>query len=382
MNDSSSNSNRKTIQLLSIKGIRITIDYSWFVIFALVLWSLSVGYFPYRFPGEALFDYWLAGIVATVFLFASVVFHELSHSLVAINAGISIPEITLFIFGGVSRLSQEANTPQNELKIAIAGPASSFLMAIIFKGISFLLSHRTPGLIPAVFDYLAFINVLLGAFNLIPGFPMDGGRVLRSLLWWKTGSLVRATRIASEIGKTFGLLLIMLGIYGIFVGSFIGGIWFALIGLFLRGIASREYQELIIRKSLEGIHAKEVMIHDLVTVPPTITLDRLVNDYFIAHCYLSFPVTLNGEIRGIVSLSNIKDIPEETRKDVTVEQVMTPISNKLTVHPDVSLADALTKMNASDAGRLLVLKGSILEGMITKAGLLRFLEIKSILRKH
>ncbi|MEW6388203.1 MAG: site-2 protease family protein [Thermodesulfobacteriota bacterium] len=367
------------ITLFKIAGIRLSLDYSWFIIFALVLLALSAGYFPRNYPGYEPQMYWLAGFLATLLFFASVVIHELSHSLMAIHSGIQIPEITLFIFGGVSRLGQEPKDPGMELKIALVGPLSSFILALIFWLIKGTIEGHQPALIVAICQYLAWINGALGVFNLIPGFPLDGGRVLRAIWWWKTGSLTRATKVATDMGKGFATALMILGGLQIFAGALINGLWLLFIGMFLRGMSIRGYEELIIRKSLEGVHVREVMIREVVSVPPDLTISRLIHDYILRYAYRGFPVIDHSRVLGIVSLAAVKEIPREEQDTKTVAEVMVPASDGLLIAADASLADALTKMSQEDKDRLLVMQRGQMTGMITKSGLLRFVQIKQIL---
>jgi len=367
------------ITLFSIAGIRIKLDYSWFIIFALVFIALSAGYFPRSYPGYETQTYWVAGFIATLLFFSSVVVHELAHSLMARRSGISIPEITLFIFGGVSRLSQEPKDPQVELKIAIVGPLSSFALALMFFLIKSALAMMETNLLAAVCNYLAWINVALGVFNLIPGFPLDGGRVLRALWWWRTGSLTRATKVASDIGKGFAVALMILGAIQIFGGALISGLWLVFIGMFLRGMSAQGYEELIIRQSLEGVHVEEVMIREVVSVPPDLPLSRLIHDYFLHYTYRGFPVLEDGRVLGIVSLMAVRQVPLEAQPTTPVAEVMTPTHDGILIDRQASLAEALVQMAQGDNDRLLVVERGRLLGMVTKSGLLRFVQIKQIL---
>ncbi len=372
---------KRSIELFRIAGIQISIDYSWFIIFALILWSLSAGYFPREYPGMGFGSYWLAGLIATIFFFVSVILHELSHSLMAIRSGINIPEITLFIFGGVSRLGEEARDPLTEFRIAIVGPLSSFVLALAFWVLEIAFKPSGIPLLAAIFGYLAWINIALGVFNLIPGFPLDGGRILRAAVWLKTGSLPKATRWASDVGKGFAVALMVLGGFQLFGGAIVGGIWLFLIGVFLRGVAESGYQEVMVRQAFEGMRVEEVMIEDVIGVPPDLPVSTLIVDYFLRHGYQGFPVVRNGRPLGIVSLSNIKDLSEEEQKSKTVEQMMTPMTPGISMEPGQSLAEAMQRMTEENIGRLLVVEGDRLIGMITKTGLLRFLEIRRVLNK-
>jgi Zn-dependent protease len=367
------------IPLFRVAGIQLRLDYSWFIIFILILWSLSAGYFPGNYPGRTTQVYWIAGLVATLLFFVSIIVHELSHSLMAIRSGIKIPEIRLFIFGGIARISEDARSSAEELKIAIVGPLSSFALAALFWVIH-VLFFEDPNLISAIFRYLAYINLALGIFNLVPAFPLDGGRVLRAVWWWKTGSVTRGTRVASDMGKWFAVALIILGAVEIFIGGLIGGLWLVFIGMFLRGIAEGGYQDLVMRQTLQGVEVKEVAVTDVVTVPPGLTLDALANQYFLCYGYKGFPVLEeDGSVQGVVSLENLQSVSEEKRGDTLVKQIMTPLKDEIRVNPKDSLADAFSKMSQQQVERLLVMENGRLAGLLTKTGLKRYMEIKQIL---
>jgi Zn-dependent protease/CBS domain-containing protein len=364
---------------MQIAGIQITIDPSWFLIFLFIVFSLSVGYFPRAFPGQSLSTYWGAGVLATLLFFASILVHELAHSLMAQRAGIHIPEITLFIFGGVSRLSEEAKDPKTELTIAIVGPLTSFALALFFWGLNHLLASEQFPFAHVILSYLTWINMAVGIFNLIPGFPLDGGRVLRAFLWYRSGSLTRATRTASHVGKGFAIVLMLLGALQIFTGALLGGLWLIFIGMFLRGTAEGGYQEVVLRQALADVAVHEVMTEDVISVPQDLPVSRLLTEYFLHYGYHGFPVTQNGQVIGVVSLNAVRQVPESERTAITVAQIMRPLSGHITIAPQAPLSEALTKMIQEDTGRLLVLQDGTLHGLITKTGLLRFLEIKQIL---
>jgi Zn-dependent protease len=367
------------IHLFTISGIRIIIDYSWFVIFFLVAMSLSVGYLPQEHPGASPLAYWTAGLLATVTFFLSILFHELAHSLVAMRSGIAIPSITLFLFGGVSRLSEEAKDPRTELTIAIVGPFSSFALALLF----WLAGERLQGVIhplaQAVVEYLAFINLALGIFNLIPGFPLDGGRVLRAIVWWRTGSLDRATRLVSDLGKGFALSLMFLGTLLIFRGALLGGVWLILIGMFLRGSAAQGYEQMSLLRALQSVKVGDVMIRKPVTVSPDLALGDLVNDYFLRHGYRGFPVTEEDKAIGLISIAELAGLAESELAARKVRDVMRPLDSSLVISKEAPLLQALERLSAPRAGRLLILEDGTLAGMITKTGLVRLLEMRQIL---
>jgi Zn-dependent protease/CBS domain-containing protein len=367
------------ITLFKIAGIRISLDISWFAIFTLVLIALSAGYFPRNFPGHEPQTYWIAGFFATLLFFASVLVHELSHSLVAIRAGLEIPEITLFIFGGISRLAEEPKDPETEMKIALVGPLSSFALAAFFWLLKVIFQGLEPSLLIAVLGYLAWINMALGVFNLIPGFPLDGGRIFRAIWWRRTGSLTQATKIASDVGKGFAAALMVLGGFQIFTGALISGLWLVFIGMFLRGMSVQGYEEVVIRKALEGVRVEEVMVRDVVTAPPDLTVADLVHDYFLQYAFRGFPVVADGRVLGVVSLAAVREVPRERQHTVRVQEIMVPINDNLLISGDASLADALVKMAREGQERLLVISQDRLLGMVTKTGLLRFVQIKQVL---
>lgn len=367
------------VYLFQVAGIKVTIHYSWLIIFVLVVWGLSAGYFPLYFPDYSTQVYWVAGLVAAIFFFASIIIHELSHSITAVRAGIKIPEITLFIFGGVAHLSEDPADPKLELKIAIAGPVASFVLAGVFWLIKTATVGLAPGIVVAIFEYLSWINLALGIFNLIPGYPLDGGRIFRAIVWWKTGSVTRATKWASDIGKGFAWALMILGVVQIFGGALVGGLWLIFIGMFLKGIAQTGYQETVMRQSLEGVQVRDIMFENVITVPPDLPLSDLAHQYFLRYGHGGFPVMDNGRVAGLVSLSNVRNLQEEDWKAKSVRDVMTPLGPEVEVEPGDSLVDALKRMTDTGVGRLLVTRGGTFVGMITKSGLLRYLEIKQVL---
>jgi Zn-dependent protease len=367
------------VSLFRLAGIQVTVHYSWLIIFVLILWSLSAGYLPRTYPGQSPTAYWFAGGVATVLFFLSVLAHEFSHSLMAKRAGIDVPNITLFVFGGVSRISEEASDPETELMIAVVGPLSSFGLALVFWVLMTSLESGGPSLVSAVFRYLAWINLALGVFNFIPGFPLDGGRVLRAVVWWKTGSLLRATRLASDLGKGFAVALMVLGAIQIFGGGLAGGLWLIFIGIFLRGVAAGSYQQTAMRDALEGVRVRDVMVEDVVTVSPDLTVQELIRSYFLHYGFKGFPVVDEDQVVGVISLQDVRHLLDEDQAGTLVRQVMMDVSAELRIEPGASLADALKRVVQPKAERLLVMEGDRMVGLITKTGLMRFVEIKQIL---
>ncbi len=365
------------LELLRIAGIPIRIDPSWLLIFGLVLWSLSAGYLPGRLPEASTASYWAAGLVATLLFFASIVIYELAHSLVALRAGIPIPEITLFVFGGVSHMAKAPKTPQLELSIAIAGPLTSFALAGLFGAVAQTLPE--PSLQRVVIAYLGWINLALGVFNLIPGFPLDGGRVLRALIWWRTGSLRRGTRVASDAGRGFAFVLMGLGALQLFAGSLVGGLWLIFIGMFLRGMASAGYQEMVLRTSLENVDVADVMARQPVTVPPDLGLRALVDRHMLVDGHRGYPVVERDRVLGVIGLEALRGLSPGELEARSVRDAMRPLDASLRIEPEVSLLDALRRLDDEKSSRLLVMEGDRLVGVLTRSGVLRHLEIQQIL---
>jgi len=368
----------KGVKLFRVLGIQISLNYTWFIVFGLIVWSLASGYFPYHYPGLSRSAHWMMGFLGAVFLFLSVLAHEVTHSYIAKKEGMDVSEITLFIFGGVSQLTKEPEDPQKELKVAIGGPASSLVLALIF----WILSKATspfPDLLlyTGLLNYLAFINLALAVFNLIPGFPLDGGRVLRALYWRKTNNLRKATQIASEAGKWVGVGIILLGLFWILAGNLIGGFWFVIIGIFLRSAAEGGYQQAMMKGALEGVKLKELMSRGVISVQPSLPIDRLVEDFYLTYKHNTYPVIDNDRIIGIITLKQVKEVPRSQWVEKTVRDVMMPLREDITLDPDGEAVDALQKMIRSGEGRLPVVKEGKAVGMISRRDILNLLEIKT-----
>ncbi len=366
----------RQITLFRLFGFTVRVDVSWLVIAFLIVWSLAAGLFPHYYPGLSKSTYWWMGIAGAVGLFVSIIFHEFWHSFIARRYGLPISGITLFIFGGVSEMSEEPQNPGVEFFMAIAGPLSSFLLAGIF--FVFLSATRGYWSLPAeaVLLYLASINGLLGVFNLLPAFPLDGGRILRSGLWRLRGNLRWATRVASIIGAGFGAGMIFLGIISFLSGNILGGIWWFLIGMFLRNASQVSYKQLIIRRALEGEHVAAFMKPDLVTIAPSTTLEEMMEKYVYKYHYKMFPVTEGGKLRGVVTINKLKDIPREEWGRRTVGEIADTCTEGNTIHPDTDATKALEKMNKTGNSRLMVLDQDRLIGILALKDMLKFLSIK------
>ena len=357
----------------SVMGIPIRLHFSWFIIFGLITWSLSSYYFPEAAPDLPLISYWFKGALAAVLLFASVAFHELAHSYVAQRYRMTIVNITLFIFGGVAQMKGDPPHPRAEFRIALAGPLSSFFLALVF----FLLSLSTGSTTQALFSYLARLNLILGAFNLIPGFPMDGGRLLRSFLWARKKDYFSATRTASGVGKKIGLFFIVFGLLSFFTG-FPGGLWLLLIGWFVYSAAQSSYQQATLQEVLSGVKVKDVMVkaEDMVILSPAMTIEEAVNEYFLRYGYGGFPVMDNGKFLGIVTLKEIKNVPRDRWGGIPLADIAVPHDQRRELFPQDDIMRALQLMIQEDEGRIVVTKNGEIAGLVTRNKIARYLQVR------
>ncbi|MGB9628977.1 MAG: site-2 protease family protein [Thermodesulfobacteriota bacterium] len=355
----------------TIMGIPIRVHYSWLIIFGLLTWMLSSRYFPQVTPDLPFVSYWVSGVLAALLLFASVAFHELAHSWVAQKYRLTIESITLYIFGGVAQLKGEPPHPRAEFWIAIAGPLSSFFLS----GVFFILMINTTGGGKALFSYLSRLNLILGIFNLIPGFPMDGGRVLRSAIWGKKKDYFYATQKASIIGRGIALFFIFFGLFSIFTGG-PGGIWLMFIGWFLYSAAQASYQQATLQEVLSGIKVKDIMVREMQTLDPSSSLEEAVDRYFLRFGYGGFPVIEKGKFLGILTLKEVKNVPREDWKRVKVSEVYVPHDRRWEVSPEADVMKALELMIKEDKGRIIVADRDQIVGLITRNGIARYVQIK------
>ncbi len=368
----------KRIQVFRLFGFTVYLDLSWVIIAVLITWTLAAGFFPYYYQGFSTTTYWIMGVIGALGLFFSIIFHEMSHSLVSRKFGLDISGITLFVFGGVSEMNEEPNDSRTEFFMAIAGPLSSIFLGFVFYGVyRFGTQAQWPAPVGAVFNYLAVINFVLAAFNLVPAYPLDGGRVLRSALWKWKGNLRWATRIASRIGAGFGLALILLGVLNIITGNFIGGMWWVLIGLFLRSASQTSYTQLLMQRVLSGEPVRQFMKKDPVSVSPAMSLDQLIHNYFYKYHYKMFPVQDDaGNLEGCITLDRIKEIPREEWERRHVEDIVSQCSEQNTVEPSTDAMKVMARMNREGVSRLLVTDHGHLEGIVTLRDLFNFISMK------
>jgi Zn-dependent protease len=358
---------QKGLRIATIAGIPIYLHVSWFVIFALVTWSLAQGYFPVRSPDLPVQTYWAQGLVASLLLFASVLAHELGHAFVARRHEIGIGSITLFIFGGLPSLDEDPRTPGSEFWIAVAGPITSLAVAAVFAALAALAPEASGT--AAVAGFLAYLNVVLAVFNMVPAFPLDGGRVLRAALW-KVWGWARGTRVAVAGGTAFVYLLIGYGIVIFLTGGGLGGVWAVLIGWFVKEASAAAGRQTELEEIFADVRVGDVILADLVTVPAEAILDRAVREYFERHGHGRFPVERNGEVVGLLSLSDVSEVPPERRTETTVENTMTPLAEETSVDADQDILTALRRMGETGGGRLLVREGGRAVGMATRSDVL------------
>jgi Zn-dependent protease/CBS domain-containing protein len=387
---------RSGVRLGRIFGIELRIDPSWFLIFILVTWNLAAGFSQMHPAWGAGLGLSLALVAAAVF-FGSVLVHELSHSLVARAKGVPVRRITLFLFGGVSNIEREPPSPGSEFVIAVVGPLSSILLGIAFGALGSLGAGRRGLLIanpaealtsfgPAttMFLWLGSINLTLGLFNLVPGFPLDGGRLLRSILWAATKDLKRATRWAAQVGQAVGWIFIFAGLTMIFGGKipifgtgFGGGLWIALIGWFLKGAAAASYQQVVVEDLLEDVPVARLMRSEVRAVTPELPVADLVYDWMLGTEEQAFPVVEDGKLAGLVTLEDVRKVPRESWAKTPVERIMTPADRLTVVSPSADASEALRQLTSRDVRQLPVVENGRLLGMLRRRDIIRWLRLQS-----
>jgi Zn-dependent protease/CBS domain-containing protein len=364
---------KHTIPIGRIFGISVDLDYSWFLIVCLLAWMLAVSYYPAEFRNWSTDEYWFMGIVTAVMLFVSVLIHELGHSVVAKRYGLSVPRITLFIFGGVSEIAAEPPSAAAEFWIAVTGPIVSFALAAFFWELEALLAWSQP--LFALAKYLALLNFILGVFNLIPGFPLDGGRVLRAIIWRITGKYRRATTIAAVTGRFMGFLLIFLGVWQVLGGNLFGGLWTAFIGWFLESAAGSQLQQEVL-KSLLGEHrVLDAMKRDFPQVSGDVTLQELVDKYILPAGVRYLVVNGASEGTGLVTLGSIRKVLRSDWGKTRASQVMVPLERLDSTRPDAVLWSALEKMGRDGVNQLPVVEGNGIVGVLSREDILHYLRV-------
>jgi Zn-dependent protease/CBS domain-containing protein len=369
---------RSNFQLFRLWGIPVELNLSWLIVLALMTWSFANGWYIDVLPDASRGELWTLGLLTAIMLFVSILLHEFSHSLVALRSGLPIRKITLFLFGGVAQMDRDVDNPVLELKMAAAGPAMSVILAALFFGLSRLaVGHR---LMFPLLQNLAYINVVVLVFNMVPGFPLDGGRILRAAIWKRTGNIRRATRIASRVGTTFAIILMIYGAFNLFVGQFIGGLWLIFIGYFLRQTAQSGYVLVTLRQTLGNLRVSDVMRSPVVTVDASLNLRRLVDDYFLRYHYGSFPVIENGALAGMVSLKNVKRIEMGAWREATVADIADREVARYALHPEYPAETLLHLIMGKGYGRLPVVDGDDrVVGIVSRRDLMETIKMMAYL---
>jgi Zn-dependent protease len=365
-----------SFRLFRIAGVDIEIHWSWLLVFVLLTWTLAAGLFDEEIKGWTETERWVAASATSIVFFGSILAHELSHSIVANRLGIPVRRITLFVFGGVSHLESESRTPREEFLIAIAGPATSFLIAGLLGALWAILAPvREPAALAA--GYLAIANAVIGVFNLIPGFPLDGGRVLRAFLWRVTNGLLRATRLASWVGTIVAYGLMALGIaIMIFSGEILSGVWLVFIGWFLRNASESSYQQVLLHHLLRAVPVRSLLDRSYEWVDPYMTLQTLLDRHILARSARYFAVTGAPGLGGLITPRDVQRFPKTAWAGTTVSQAMTPADRLAVISPEVSLDEALQLMGKHNVHQLPVMEDGTLLGFVTRADIMRAVRLR------
>jgi len=364
-----------SFRIFRIAGIDINIHISWLIILVFLTFSLATGWFPITYPGSSTATYYLLGFIASILLFVSVLLHELAHSFVARSRGLQVKSIVLFIFGGVSNIEQEPQTPGIEFSMAFVGPLVSLLIGVVCYGL-WLLVRGTHSLIVPILSYLALMNIILGIFNLIPGFPLDGGRVLRSIIWKATGNFQTATNITTFVGQAFAYLIILWGILLFFAGNAFNGLIIIFTGWFLLTSAQSARSQSVLDTAFRGVTVNQIMNTNVMTVPANISLQKLVDEYFLPRGLRSAFVMQGDQLAGLITLSDIRHVPRDQWPQTPVGYAMIPLERLHTITPQQNVKDVLPLMTGQDVNQLAVVQDGRLVGVLTREGILRSLEIR------
>ncbi len=374
---------RSNIKLGTISGIEIGLHYSWFIIAALIAFSLSE-HFRQVNPSWGPGLIWIAALVTAALFFVTLLLHELAHSLVAQARGLKVRAITLFALGGVSQIQDDATDAKTELLVAIAGPVASLIISVgclaIALGLGWHRSTEPQTAVTGVLVWLGYINVGLAVFNMIPGFPLDGGRVLRAIVWAITKNADRSTRIAARVGQFVAFLFILDGIWQFFAGAGFGGLWIAFIGWFLMDAAKASYAEVEITAALRGLRVSEVMSRDCAIVSPRMSLQEFVNTYLLRAGERCFAVQDQGHFVGLITPRDVGGIPRDRWDKSTVREAMRPLQELQVITPDTPVLDALKLVTSKDVNQLPVVANGTLQGVISRSQLVQLLQVRSELQ--
>ncbi len=366
-----------TFGLGRLFGVRIQVHFSWVFIFALIAWSLASSWLPSRYVDWSTTQYWTVGVIGSVMLFVCVLIHELSHSLEAIRRGLRVTSITLFFLGGFSQIDGESRSASEEFWVSVVGPIASLALASLF-GLIYLNLRASTGPLTALTQYLMFVNLLVGLFNLIPAFPLDGGRVLRSLVWKATQSQERATRVASLTGSVLGFTLIGVGVVAIFTNTLVTGIWLMFIGWFIQSTASSVRQSGSERIVVSGRTVGDAMDKRLQVVPPGISIQRLVDEHMVAEMQRAYLVMLGDTFYGLITVSDVRRVPMAVWPGTWVSEAMTKVQDAITLSPDDPLEEGLKILADKNIQQAVVMESDSPVGMLTRAGVLRVMEVSQL----
>jgi|WetSurSiteA1Bulk_404760.scaffolds.fasta_scaffold10691_2 Zn-dependent protease/predicted transcriptional regulator len=365
--------------LMRVGGIDIIIDYSWFIIFFLVVYTMAESYFPQAHQHYSTPQYWIMGAIVAVLFFISILIHEIAHSFVAMKHGIKVTSIRLLIFGGLAQVTSEPKTGRHEFLIALSGPAASMALGMLFLTIYsyyYVTDLKTP--IAGISGWLAGANIILAVFNLIPGFPLDGGRILRAFLWDRWNDRERATKVVSQIGNSFALFLIIFGILQFLVTqSLISGLWLIFVGLFMKQSAAGSYQAVMMQRALDGVQVRQIMTENLITVDWLTSINELVENYIYKHQFANYPVFNRDEFVGMVSLEGVKTISKELWGFKQVRDIMTPAELVPCLKPTDDATEALSRMVSEDIGRMPVVENGHLLGIVSRRDIMNLFKVKS-----
>ncbi len=369
--------NGKNLTLIEILGIKIKVNITWVFIAILLAWALAQGYFPAVHEGLSRIAYWWMGAVAVVGLFLSILLHELAHSVVARAHGMEIKGITLWLLGGVAEMADEPPNPAAEFYMAIAGPLVSLLLAAFFYFLSQALGRADPTPLAAILRYLGTLNMILAIFNMIPAFPLDGGRVARAALWAWRGDYHWATSVAARIGSLFGVGLMVFGVVAALTGAGVRALWWVILGMFIRFAADSSRYQSEARHALAGKTVRDFMAQHPITAPPDLTVAKLIDGYIYRHSFEFFPVVEDGRLIGSVSLREVRSVPAAARGKTRVRDVMLPLSPVHTIDVTAPATKALSKMQETGNSLLLVVSGEQLVGVVALKDLMRLVAIAS-----
>jgi Zn-dependent protease/CBS domain-containing protein len=368
----------ENLSLGRIAGIRVGLNWSVLVVCALIAWSLATSLLPSASPGQTSGAYWFAGAVSAIVFVVSLLAHELAHSVVAMRRGVRVDGITLWLFGGVSRISSDANSPGTQALFTFVGPLTSLVLGVVFYVAAVTVGGGSQqGLLPATLSWLGYINITLGVFNLVPAFPLDGGRLLQSLIWLRTGDRLRATRTAARIGMGFAYLLIAYGLATFLIaGNPIGGVWSIFLGWFLLNAARSEEAGGVLRQALSGFSVGDVMTPDPLQAPDNITVQDALHSYVLASRHSTFPTyDVNGELSGLLTFAALKKVAPEDRATTLIKDITCPLDTVATASPADPVTDVLGASDGCSEGRTLVIDGGRLVGIISPSDISRIVQV-------